>query len=398
MSGTNARETSSHDARVLRAWAAGRLGARRGKPEVIFGQVREDAAVEVAALQTVLNQGVVHTNLVCIGSGGCTGFSLLSVCEPSRLLFVDINPAQTHLLRLKRAVLSQDNRQTVYEAVTRDARLAFARVQSELDSDTRLFWAARLSRLDRGLNHCGRIDRRLALVMRVFHALFQRREDTRALLAAPNINAQRAIFAKRWNHKLIRAVLRVGLSRPALRLVYGPEFVRLAPHGLGDFAARGLERVFCDLPARTNPYLWQAFLGRYPDERNEPSCLPPYLQAQNLPHVRVGLASAAFVVSDMASVLESLPPGSLHFVALSNILEGMSETYGRRLFSALSRVAHTDAVAVLRFLLPPPPGWESWLGAGLVVDTSLSEDLEARDRGLFCRYIRAIRPTRGTTR
>lgn len=389
---------SSHDARVLRAWASGRLGARgRGEPEVIFGQVREDATVEVAALQTVVRAGIDRPNLLCVGSGGCTGFGLLTVADPARLVLADINPAQIHLLQLKAAAIQQLDWPSIYDAITRDARFAWSMTRDSLPGATRVFWGNRLASLNRGLNQCGAIDRRMAGVMRLFHALFQPRAATLALLTAPNLDAQRAIYQTRWNHPLIRLVLRVGLSRPALRLVYGPEFVRLIPPNLGDIVPRGLERVFQDLPARTNPYLWQAFAARYPEDDYEHDALPPYLTPVGLRKVSARLAQTEFVASDMATVLEGYAPGSLHFAALSNILEGMTETYGRRLFAALHRAAHPKAAAVLRFLLPPPPGWESWLGPNLQVDATLSADLEARDRGLFCRFIRAIRPVGGTT-
>lgn len=389
---THSGSADAHDARILRAWAAGRLGARNGgEPEVIFGQVREDAGVEVAALRTVLHSGVVHPSLVAVGSGGCTGFSLLTVARPSHLLFVDINPAQIHLLRLKAAVLAQSDASDIGPALTQDARMAFCRVRETWEASTRAFWDARQPLLDRGLNQCGLVDRRMRFAVSLFHRFVQTPQATNALLNARSIQQQREIYATRWKRGLLRAVFRIGLSRPALRLVYGPEFVRLAPSNLGALALERLESVFTTVPARNNPYLWQVFAGRYPHEAAEQNALPPYLLPSNLRAVRAGLESVEYAAGDMAQVLENAPPGSVHFVALSNILEGMGAGYGKRLFAALERAMHGQGAAVLRFLLPPPPEWEFWLSSGLRVDSTLSANLEAQDRSLFCRFIRVVR-------
>ncbi len=380
---------------MLAAWQAGRLGARkRSEAEVIFGQVREDASVEAVALKTIIDSGVTYPFIVAVGSGGCTGFSLLTVAEPSRLVLVDINPAQIHLLRLKAILLSEENIPDLGEAICHDARTAFGLVRERLELSTRNFWDARLHRLDKGLNQCGLIDRRMTQMMALFHRFVQSPKTTDALLNAPSLEQQRQVYDSRWKKGILRLVFRLALSRPALRLVYGPEFVRLAPANLGAIAFNRLEQVFTQIAARNNPYIWQAFVGSYTEQAVTRNALPLYLLPANLPAVRAGLERTEFAVSDMTQVLQNCEPGSVHFVALSNILEGMSASYGRKLLTALTHAMHPAGAAVLRFLLPPPPDWQSWLGPGLCVDDELSADLEARDRSLFCRFIRVIRKVR----
>ncbi|MBI3468098.1 MAG: DUF3419 family protein [Planctomycetes bacterium] len=64
---------------------------------LVFNQSFEDPEMDRAALEI----GPAHTALT-ITSGGCNALTLL--CEgPRRLVAVDSNPAQNHLLELKRA-------------------------------------------------------------------------------------------------------------------------------------------------------------------------------------------------------------------------------------------------------------------------------------------------------
>src|SRR2546427_6810756 len=142
---------------ITELWAAGRLGKRTGgPPEVIFGQVREDAAVEVAALALCEQPEAVF----CIGSGGCTAFSLL-IGATEKLHVVDINPAQVRLLELKKAAFECLPYPAVLRCMTTDARPAYPALRPFLTPEASAFWDQRGGLLALGLNQCGLVDRKL---------------------------------------------------------------------------------------------------------------------------------------------------------------------------------------------------------------------------------------------
>jgi S-adenosylmethionine:diacylglycerol 3-amino-3-carboxypropyl transferase len=107
------------------------------------------------------------------------------------------------------------------------------------------------------------------------------------------------------------------------------------------------------------------------------------------------LERAELVYADAATFLREAAPGSIHFFALSNIVDGLAPTQARRLLTAVARAAAPGAVACLRFLLPPPDDWDAWLPDTLRVDAEMSDRLERQDRSLFCRFIRVLRRVEG---
>src|SRR5215204_6846121 len=76
------------------AWHRGRLDRRAGPPELLFGRMYEDSAVELRAFQP-------GGRVFCIASAGCTAFDLAA--RGDDVTAVDINPAQVAYVRRRLA-------------------------------------------------------------------------------------------------------------------------------------------------------------------------------------------------------------------------------------------------------------------------------------------------------
>ncbi len=92
-----------------------------------------------------------------------------------------------------------------------------------------------------------------------------------------------------------------------------------------------MERCFARHSNRRNPYARSLLLG-------ELSFEPPAPQAKDI----------RLVHADAAGFLENEPPASFDGFTLSNILDGVDDTYRRRLFAAIKRAAAPGAMTVLR--------------------------------------------------
>jgi S-adenosylmethionine-diacylglycerol 3-amino-3-carboxypropyl transferase len=372
---------------VTALWAAGHLGKRtKGEPEVVFGQVREDAAVEVAALAACERPGVVF----CIGSGGCTAFSLL-IAGPARVHAVDINPAQLHLIEIKKAAFERLSYPDLLLCLSVDARPFYPDLRSSLTEAARVFWDRRPHLLALGLNQCGIIERKLKQVMRLLLPLLQGRQRLDAMFRQEDLSGQRSFYLRHWDNWRWKLLFQWGLSRPVLRLLFGPAFLAPLPADIQRLMKEQVDAAFLGSPLSENGYLWQTFLGRYPPGEKG---LPIYLQPEHHSAIRAGMDRLHPVCADAAAWLAEQPPASIGFFALSNILEVTTSDYAARLAGSILHAAAPGAVVCLRSIFPPGPHDVRRQSERLTLDRELSDALALKNRSPFCRFIQVLRVNR----
>ena len=149
---------------------------------LMFGQVREDAAVDLFLVKQIKSP----SRLFVIASGGCTALSLLTVdsCDVDAL---DISQAQIALVELKAALFKQLGFAAAKEACTGDARDLFAKVSQLLSPQTREIMEAQGDSLKRGLNNCGWVDQRMHQLTNAFYLFVKNIKDTRYFIGMDDI-------------------------------------------------------------------------------------------------------------------------------------------------------------------------------------------------------------------
>lgn len=144
-----------------------------------------------------------------------------------------------------------------------------------------------------------------------------------------------------WDHRLDTPVWRAAvdtlLAPRLLELCYAAPFAATLPHDFGQRIRRRLRRGWATHSNRSNPYAAALMLGIDPADR-EPSTTP-----------------IEFVCADAAEFLEDSPPLTYDAFALSNIADGASQEYLRRLRNAVEHAATPDAVVVSRTFAEPSP-------------------------------------------
>jgi len=374
------------DGKLGKANASGGAGAK-DRPAVLFGQVREDAEVEVSLFRSIKSKA--KQNVFAIASGGCTALSLATVRD-CKVMAVDINPAQIYLCLLKTAALTRLNYGEAQLCMIQSAEPYFDRVSELLPKEAREFFLQDRAMLVRGLNNIGVTDGRIKQLMSLFYMAVHPKEQTRQFLSLPTLQLQQHNFQKMWKNWQWDFALNVVLSKTFLSLGFGNEAIDKLPKNFSSTMKARLERALSEVPVCDNGYVWQTFLAEYPrgpqGEAIE-SALPPYLQLKNQKQLRANLERVNFSVDDAVGWLEGQKENTVDMFALSNILELVKSDYGIKLAEHVSRTARPGALVCLRSIFPKDEPVLKDLNGKLKYMPELSAEMEAKDRSCFCNFI-----------
>jgi S-adenosylmethionine-diacylglycerol 3-amino-3-carboxypropyl transferase len=340
---------------------------------LMFTQSWEDPACDLAALRPQPGE-----TIFAIISGGDNVFGLL-LTDPARIIAVDLNPAQVHLLELKRAAF---RRLTHAEMLTllgvraaAEPQRLYRQLRTDLSPAARDFWDTRPEWFDQGLLVRGGFERYYAMCRALLRVVIGRRRLER--LFTLRFDEQRAFYVQEWDTWAWRALLRIACSKYVLGKRLDPTwFAHAEVSSFGRHFARLAEHAVAELPARSNYFLAQLFLGRYLDD----DTVPDYLRQENFATIRGRLDRITPITADVCAAVAALGPQSVDCFALSNVFEYSPRVLFEQTLSALVRAARPGARFALRNLLAPRRLAEH---AEFTVDAALSSALRDADRGFI---------------
>lgn len=197
-------------------WERGRLDARVGPRQVLFGRMYEDTSIELDVFEP-------RSRVLCIASAGCTAMRLAPHHD---VVAVDINPIQ-------------------------------------------LEYAARRIEGDPGFR--GKAERVMDF-MRFFAPLAGWWPSrVRAFVELEDPAEQMEYWGGALNTWRFRTALDGLFSITALRSVYAPRFLDFLPKRLGKVMRSRMERCFERHPNRTNPYARSLLLGELSSDPPPPA-------------------------------------------------------------------------------------------------------------------------------
>ncbi|MBW3575228.1 MAG: BtaA family protein [Actinobacteria bacterium] len=346
---------------------------------LFFAQVREDPVLEIDALEAG-----PHDTVVVVSSGGCTALSLLA-SGAGRVVAVDLNRAQNHLVELKLAAVTNLHADVAvrflggWPAPGTERWSHYQGIRTSLTPGARAYWDARRRSVEKGVLGVGVSERFIGVVMAALRLGIHPPSRVRRLLACATLDEQRRFYDTEWDTWRWRLLFRVLLNRAVFRHTYDDSFFRHVdnPSFPRHFMALA-EHTLTQVPVTTNYFVHHMLTGSYP--RGVPGGLPPYLDdrawAPGLDHAaaRLTLVDGAFV-----DLLRSWPDASVDGFALSNICEWLDAEQIDELFAEVVRTAAPGARLVFRNFV----GWTEvptrWR-AQVVEDRARGEALGRRDR------------------
>lgn len=229
--------------------------------------------------------------VLCIASAGCTALALAARGHPVDA--VDINPAQVQYVKARLAGAAHQDGAVDY--LSSKARAA--------------------------LSWCG-LDP----------------HEIRNFLMMENPKDQVRFWKDTFDKGLRKVLMNFALNPLILRTVYSSQFVRSLPSGFSSILRRRFQSGFAYHSNRQNQYVWRLLLG----------CDPPF--AAPTPPIT---DPVSVICSDAVDYLQSCSSHIYDGFSFSNILDGATKEYARRLIINAERAARPGAVIVLRSLMEP---------------------------------------------
>ena len=316
-------------------------GARNDK--LYFAQVREDPLLEIDALQASADSTVV-----CVSSGGCTALSLLAR-GAGRVVAVDLNSTQNHLVALKAAALDAVDRDELIPFLGAGEmdpalRLAnYAELRYSLGGTATGYWDANQDMIARGVLNAGVSERFIRFVAWIIRAVVHPESRIDRLLACRTLDEQGELYRSEWNNRRWRMLFNLLLNRRAFDRAYDPRFFENVRNP--SFAAhfrKLFEHALCEIPVATNYFLHHMLREKYPI--GVEGGLPPYLEAEAITQ----MGKLELVDGGFAEYLATCDNESVDGFALSNICEWLNDAQVAELFSHVARVATPGARVCFR--------------------------------------------------
>lgn len=345
--------------------------------ELLFSQSWEDPESDRQALQLRPDDA-----LFCITSGGCNALGLL-LQDPRVIYAVDINPAQSHLLELKKAAMRRLSFPEFHEFL--GLRPSTRRIETleqiapDLSADAALYWRRRPRVILDGVLGQGRYEKFLRL-FRTGLRLVQGRDRIDSLFRCGSLAEQQTFYDGSWDSRRWRFLFRLLFNKRVLaKRGLSADYFRF-DDGSASFSESFYRRAghaFREIPIRENYFLAQYLLGRY----LEPGSVPDYLKEENFETIRDRLERIQVVTLDAKVWLSRQQPGSIDAFSLSNICELMSLDDTAVTFEQVVRTAKPNARVCFRNLMIPRSIPEN-LRDRIRCDAEMSRKLLSEDRSV----------------
>jgi S-adenosylmethionine-diacylglycerol 3-amino-3-carboxypropyl transferase len=348
----------------------------------MFTQSWEDPACDIEWLSIGPGETVL-----AITSGGDNVLEFL-LEDPERIVSVDVNPLQAHLVELKVAAfrgLSHREMLSLLGVRSHHSRgELYRRIRDFLGESSRRYWDDSQRMIERGLLTQGGFERYFAVLRGVLGVLIGRRKLEMLFTLEPE--EQTEFFHRHWNTLRWRTFLRVGCSKWFLGNRLDPSWFAHSdgPASYGEHFGGLARHAIVGIPARSNYFLSQIFLGRYLTE----SQVPRYLAPEHFETIRSRLDRLELVTADVCDALRGLPDDSVDAFALSNVFEYSPPELFAESMGELARVARTGAPITLRNLLAPRRLGKD---ARFSVNAEAGDRLRRRDRGFIYSHFEAAR-------
>lgn len=320
--------------------------------KINYSASNEDEQSEILALGQLTGRSVL-----CVTASGARPLSLL-ISDPERVVAVDLNPTQNHLLELKIAAFRHLEYDELLEflGVTGVATDSKARrwsvfvkmLAQDLSTPAREFWQAHRSFIETGVLYCGAWEgyqRMMATPLRWMGIPYEQ------ILNADDISEQRRILRQSGRETWVNGLLWMTARRWIWRWVLrepGIEFVE-ADFDIYQYLRSRIEFALDHHHLRDSAFHWLLWTGRYQH------ALPVHLRREHFAAIRSRLDRVEIRTASLVEILEEDTCPSWDGFSLSDFSSYCRREDWDHVWAAIARRARPQAKVVARQFLVRHP-------------------------------------------
>lgn len=311
-----------------------------------YSSSNEDTYSELEALE-INGDDVV----LAITGGGARVLDLL-IAEPKKIIAVDINPHQNHLLELKMAAIKSLGYEKYAEFLgLRDCKeriSLYRQIRSHLSPEARCFWDSQSKMLGKGVIYQGRWER----YFKTLSCLVKmgRRDKVKKLFSFTGIEEQREFCQKEWNTKAWKLFIKLVCCRFFWKYFFkDPAFYHYVPKNfpVGEYIFESMSESLYHFLAKENHFFSLLVLNKYINEKS----LPIYLEEKSYSLIKKNLARVEIVTDSLQRYLDKCPERSISKFSLSDISSFTSDEEYISLLKSCRRVSTSGGCFCIRHFL-----------------------------------------------
>ena len=344
--------------------------------DILYAQCWEDPEMDRIAFGIKPGDAILT-----ITSGGCNALAFL-IDDPESVTCLDMNRFQNYLLSLKISAFKtlEYNETLEFLGIKPSVNRweMYRRLRQELSEEEQLYWDSKKNDIDLGIIHCGKYERYIHLLKKIFRVLIGKK-IIYDLFNSQSLKEQQILFNTKWDNLRWKLFCCIFLSRFLAGIFFDKAFYKYIDPSFSFYRyySKAIKRAITELPVKGNYFLSYILLGNYLDDN-----LPPYLKKDNYEIIRARVNRIKKATCSCQQYLRSQPVETISKFNFTNIFEWMSAEEFTLLLLETLRVAKEGAVITYRNHLVTRTRPEI-LKDQIIPDAQLSDNLIKSDRSFI---------------
>jgi len=276
-------------------------------------------------------------NVISVTSAGCNVLNFL-LYDPKKIISVDFNPNQNHILRLKiNAIKHLDHNEFLELLGTIDSKRRvnhYKQIRKYLSKEAQFFWDRKIKFIKIGITYNGRQERYIHSIGQYLRYL---KGETILInfLRTKTIKEQIDYFNRYIKDFSWDFYFNIMYNKPVMMLAKDKlVFNQIKENDYHKKFRKRVEDAATRVPAFKNPFMSFALLGYYLDE----NYYPDYLKEKNFDFLKNRVDRIEIRTGPIQEILSSLRSNSIDKFNLSNVLDWTTKDQFKDILLDVKRV------------------------------------------------------------